>query len=376
MKTRILFTILTATLLITSCSDDDKPSNKPPGTFSVNPEVNANSVTLSWNEAVDPEKGVINYTIELENNTVATELTETSYLISDLRYEKEYSGKVIAKDRKGAATEIPFTFTTDFLFLKSYEDNSDEFFLSYNDEGQLINIETSSSDHNQLVRNGEGNLIGLGVVTYSYSSGGLVSSLNDGKGEGELVYDSKDRIVRMTSDYNFTPTSRDRVTRKHTYNDLNQLIQVDEETYDFSSGNSIFSRIKLQYDSKGNVVQVKDQYSFDDVTYSEGTTVTYTYDDKKNPWYTILMEQTNFNPLFVESQNLLHATVSLGNSVVYRTALMSKNNVLSERRQSGSAYSQLDYDYTYNEDGYPTTAEITHEYSDSPSGTSYKRWHY
>lgn len=381
MKNRkIALMLMAAALWIMSCKSDDSedpiPVNQAPGAFSVTAEVEDNSVEMSWSVAIDPEGGKVVYDIHLEGEKVAEGIEEANYFLSDLNYERAYSGKIVAKDSVGATVEADFSFTTGFLFLKSYELHGTEYFLEYNESGELINIETLHASSNPLVRNSNNKLIKLGATNLTYNSGGLMNTIDDGSGVGTIQYDSKDRIVRMSSDYDVTPSYKVRVTREHTYNDSGQLIQVDETTYNFSGAYYSYARFKMQYDTKGNIVQMTTQGSSDGETYGDATTYTYTYDDKKNPWYTILSEQAKRDPVHIEAHDLLKNTVSIGNSIVYRTYWMSKNNILSSRIEYGGGHNLKEYTYTYNEDGYPITLQVDVSSSEDDPYTYYQRWYY
>lgn len=371
---------MVAALWIGGCKSDDTndpvPENQAPESFEVTPAVHANTVELSWSPANDPEGGEVKYTLFLDGVKMGEELQSTAFTLSDLSYEQEYSGKVVAEDSVGATAEQPFSFTTGFLFLKSYEVGGEEYFLEYDEDGILINVENTGSATNQVLRNANEQVIKLGNSSFAYNSGGLLTSINDGNGEGVIQYDSQDRIIRMSTTYDITPTYKVRVTRDHAYNSQGQLIQVDEEVYNFYYENYSYTRIELEYDSKGNIIQQASAGSGDGETYGTPTITTYTYDTSKNPWYTVLTEQTNLRPLYIESNNLLSSTLTLGNSIVYRTLWMSKNNIKSIRTEYGTDYSQKDYTYTYNEEDYPLTLKVDVSASGYDPYTYYQRWYY
>lgn len=380
MKNSIITLIIPLTILFAfGCKNDDEnpaPVNQPPGGVVITTQVEDNNVTLSWTPAEDPDGDAIQYSIVVEGDTVAEEITANTYLLSDLRYEKEYSGKIIARDVKGDFGETSFSFITGFLFLKSYEEGGIEYFLEYNDEGQLINIEDPHNHYHPLLWNGDGHLITLGDVSFSYNTSGLINSIDDGNGEGIIQYDGKNRIARTFATYEFGPSYSVSVVRDHTYNEQDQLIQIDEESYTVGTSDNYYSRFKLQYDSKGNVIQVKEEYSSDNITFNPSNTHTYTYDDKKNPWYTVLVEKANFSAVHILNYEILKSTMSIGNSVIYRTFWMSKNNLLSYRTNYSSGYHLREYSYTYNDDNYPITLERIYTSPDNPSSTSYERWYY
>ncbi len=373
------FGVAAVAIICTSCNNDDNPApvNKAPGAVEVTTTVAGNSVALSWTPAIDPDGDAVTYDVVLEGNTIASDISATSFSVADLRFEKDYTGKLVAKDSKGETVTKDFSFTTGFMFLKSYEDNGTEYFMEYDEEGMLINIETRYSDHNVIVRNPQGKVTRLGEINFSYNTGGLMNSIDDGKGAGIVAYDSKDRIVRVSTDYNYNPTYNVRVSVDHSYNEQGQLVQIVESHFDFLQRIQTHSRFKLQYDSKGTVFQLTVENGPTIATLGLARTWTYTYDNKKNPWYTILKEQTNFNPVNTMRQDILNSTLSLGANGVYPTYWMSENNVKSShvnyRNVSSASFENT---FTYNDDNYPVTAEIKYTLNASPPTTSYKRWYY
>ena len=80
--------------------------------------------------------------------------------------------------------------------------------------------------------------------------------------------------------------------------------------------------------------------------------------------------------MYIESNNLLNSTLSLGNSVVYRTQWMSRNNIKSSRTEYAGDYHQKEYTYTYNEEGYPLTLQVDVSSSGYEPYTYYQRWYY
>lgn len=101
-----------ALLVQMGCSKDEEAINQAPGTFTVTPTVNANSVMLSWTAAIDPEGGAVIYTVIMNGNTELTGNTETNHTIDNLMYATMYSGKVMAYDPEGLTTEANFNFDT------------------------------------------------------------------------------------------------------------------------------------------------------------------------------------------------------------------------------------------------------------------------
>ena len=71
--------------------------NSAPSGITATTAVNKNSVQIDWTEAVDPDGDTITYTVML-GDSVVSQLITTSLELTDLSFEKEYSGKIIADD--------------------------------------------------------------------------------------------------------------------------------------------------------------------------------------------------------------------------------------------------------------------------------------
>ena len=95
-----------------SFTTESKP-NSAPGDFTVSTNVDGNKTTISWTVSIDPDGDVVKYDVNLEGGNVESNLTTTSHLLTDLEYNKSYSGKVIAKDGKGGSKEKSYSFTTE-----------------------------------------------------------------------------------------------------------------------------------------------------------------------------------------------------------------------------------------------------------------------
>ncbi|MEO0899492.1 MAG: fibronectin type III domain-containing protein [Bacteroidota bacterium] len=97
--------------------------NEAPEDFKLQAPINGaifqeTNISLSWQDAVDPEGGNITYDLYLDQSAIPStlfqgELGNTSLQVNDLENETTYYWKVIAKDDMGASTESDvFSFTT------------------------------------------------------------------------------------------------------------------------------------------------------------------------------------------------------------------------------------------------------------------------
>ena len=101
-------------IVITANRPPNTPSDPSPpdGATDLTPPI-----TLSW-KGGDPDSGdVVKYDVYFGTETsppkVATDLSETSYTLSEIKYNTKYYWKIVAKDDKGATSEGPvWSFTT------------------------------------------------------------------------------------------------------------------------------------------------------------------------------------------------------------------------------------------------------------------------
>ncbi|WP_219011514.1 fibronectin type III domain-containing protein [Aquimarina litoralis] len=112
-----IFRITLIAMLISGCSDDDKDIvqslNQNPENFTVQAiEITNNSSLLTWDAVTDPDGDTVTYTVFLEENQVASQLTAIQFLLEDLSEHTTYSGKVVASDGNAGSSESNFSFST------------------------------------------------------------------------------------------------------------------------------------------------------------------------------------------------------------------------------------------------------------------------
>lgn len=109
---QLLASFLFCILFACTKPNEEKP-NRPPGDFTVSVSgVTFNSATLTWTAATDPENEAVSYTIELNGQAVASNVTATTQALSSLQKNTAYTGKVTAKDASGNSTAANFSFNT------------------------------------------------------------------------------------------------------------------------------------------------------------------------------------------------------------------------------------------------------------------------
>lgn len=93
--------------------------NSPPNAFTVTAELadNGKDILLKWTKSKDPDGDVVTYAV-VYKDTLAKNLSDTTYIIKDLPYETEIKGSVVAKDLKGGVTVTQFSSKTGIQYIK------------------------------------------------------------------------------------------------------------------------------------------------------------------------------------------------------------------------------------------------------------------
>ncbi|MEL6590088.1 MAG: hypothetical protein AAFQ68_08415, partial [Bacteroidota bacterium] len=101
-------------LILNACKKDPAVEpNRQPGSFAVTATASLNSVEISWTEATDPDDDPVLYTLIFEAETLLTNSSLLTYTATDLDFDREYSGKVIASDDEGLSRSIDFSVRTE-----------------------------------------------------------------------------------------------------------------------------------------------------------------------------------------------------------------------------------------------------------------------
>ena len=111
MKQNLLL-ILIITAFGYACSKkDDAKLNTAPSAFTITGKQTNSDLLLTWTKAKDPEGDLVSYNV-IYKDTLAKNITDTSYVIKNVPYASTITGSIIAKDAKGASTTVPFSITT------------------------------------------------------------------------------------------------------------------------------------------------------------------------------------------------------------------------------------------------------------------------
>ena len=366
-----LLVLVLIAVILGACKNDDEPVpvNEKPTAVSVSVETFKNEAVLSWTPSYDPEGTPLTYDIELGGNIVENSYGNLSYTFTDLKYETAYSGRIIANDSDGNATATEFSFTTDFLFLQSYERFGFEFFLRYDDRNRLSFI------HDNVVAFDEnGNLSAIGPDRFLRNSNGLINRIETGSNLGIIEYDGFGKIIETSTNFQY-PSATATAYRTHKYNEDDRLIEITE-SYSYSALRGV-KRKRISYNGE-NISEVITEHSSDGINFSLERRVVYTYDTQKNPWYTLLEKQLGLEELYLFSDNYFFHSIDLGYIEPYTTLWMSKNNLLSEVTYdaTGAQEASFVYTYHYNEYGYPIDYTKVIVYAHRGTGTDIMRFNY
>lgn len=350
-----------------------EPENQPPGEFTTSVEVNKNMAQLNWTAPIDPDGDTITYSIMLGDSLVSTQ-TETGLDLSSLIFEKDYQGKIIADDGNGHQQETIFDFTTGLLWLANYEvDNGsgNGFEYIFNEVDKLVTVVRSQNGTlKNLVYDSNGQIFSIDNMTYTHNANGLLTTISDGTGKGdlELLYDNQDRLRKV----NITRTSSSNnyqgiVEMDFIYNGIGNLETIDYHrryTSDNVEGTvNNFFKYRYVYDNDGNVTELRHETSDDDIEYEVSIREEFTYDEQKNPWYSILTRQIDFGSriYFGAGGELDPYGVVFYNIEGYGLKIIrSEHNITNHKvYTSGNLILDYTYEYTYNESGYPVSAKTT-----------------
>jgi hypothetical protein len=109
---RLLSSLTFLIFSITSCTKQQN-ENKAPGAFTITvSNATSTGAQLNWTEAKDPENEAVSYSIELNGQAVATNVTATNYTLQNLVKNTTYNGKITAGDASGKSVVANFSFTT------------------------------------------------------------------------------------------------------------------------------------------------------------------------------------------------------------------------------------------------------------------------
>ncbi len=257
--------------------------------------------------------------------------------------------------------------------LKAYSESANEYELNYNEDGTLKSYQYQSEGllKTTIIYDDEGRIKQNGNTSYTYNNQGRVSKMTRRSGsrtiETTIVYNNEGLIASLTSR---NETVGITTTSIFEYDSQNRIKSLTEE----SSGS--FVKTSLVYGTNDNIEQMLIERSSDGVSYREYNVRNYTYDTKNNPNYNVL---TKIGVSSTINVFRIKPSFKIGNVIAYEAVYFySKNNLLSYQSLYSEGTVTRSYDYVYDENNYPTSAEI--EYTDSfgpeRNGTRYRTWTY
>ena len=96
-----------------ACKHNDPEPNLPPAAFTVTAKLAASGtdVVLTWTKAKDPNGDPVTYAV-VYKDTLAKNLTDTTYTIKNVAYSTTVAGTVIASDNQKASTPASFSIAS------------------------------------------------------------------------------------------------------------------------------------------------------------------------------------------------------------------------------------------------------------------------
>ena len=143
--------------------------NSPPNAFTVTATLadNGKDIILKWTKSKDPDGDAVTYAV-VYKDTLAKNLSDTTYIIKDIPYGTEVKGSVMAKDSKGGVTVSPFSSQTATLFVKIPDTNFEKALMRLKidnvQDGQVlrssaekvINLDLGTKEENDKISNSTG----------------------------------------------------------------------------------------------------------------------------------------------------------------------------------------------------------------------------
>lgn len=239
-----------------------------------------------------------------------------------------YSGDLLTYVTDSAGRSVAYTYAGTDLTTMTNTDG-DTMTFSYDENHNLIRVtgftgeEMLSNTYNEEHQVVSQTMPDLGTYTYSYDKEGRTTTHTAENGlKQTVVYDEKNRIVQDTDNDG---------TIIYTYDD--------------------FSRRSSETDRKGNVVSYTyegDTTNIETLTYPDGTTESYTYNEKNQPITKKQKDGTIVTFGYDGRGNLITYTDAAGN--IYTYEYDANNYCTKETDPLGNSTV-----YTYNEAGCPLT---------------------
>lgn len=150
-----LLLLLSFFVFLNACKDKVEPEpNLAPQAFNVATRISGTDLILTWSKAQDPNGDAITYSV-VQGDTLARNLTDTTYTIKNIPYNTEIRGSVVAKDVKGLSTTSAFSIKT--------EEDPYVLIPDANFEQALIDLKIDDVKDGKLLRKNAENVLKLDI---------------------------------------------------------------------------------------------------------------------------------------------------------------------------------------------------------------------
>lgn len=222
-------------------------------------------------------------------------------------------------------------------------------------------------EKNRILRNA--------FMNFTYNESGQISKIkyDDSPSvsdvEGAFQYNDIGQLIMSQHQYTLRDRPVSRYTRTYEYDALNRLTTVNEMPDE--------TQFLLEYDDRGNVSKVITRRNTIFVgTFADVETVTFTYDDKKNPDKLTLERmgvKGNFSLVYIP----IDSKVRLSFNSYFSLHYFSDYNIVKLTREDvGAGTVVYEYSYTYNAQGYPTASEVKRTNRDGSVQKYQHTWEY
>jgi len=371
---------------------EPEPENRPPNSFLLlTPEMTGSdlrrSPTFSWENAKDPDGDQVTYSIFLDSvpdpqNLIAENLDAPNFeLPQQLKFDTKYYWKVRAQDENGNSTiSDAANFTTKemlILYLSSflsstYQNTVD---VNYSDDrvvkiGDKYGATYSLFYHGnpsvliQSIRRKQGNE--SRTYNYSYTPMGFQEEIKTSKNSysSTLIMnyhsDSTVRYVEKTEAQFPVLTFTSKNWISYSGNDLAQPSEIIQEISGSNPGVGDYiyvRRLKLVWSGK-NIASISvERDDLEGMGFQFISRTEYTYDENVNPYYILITENFDWKDFFISEVITGMETIQIGPMF-----WQSSNNLVKREHYEGNSTEptlSFTYQYDYNEDYYPVSANIT-----------------
>ena len=263
--------------------------------------------------------------------------------------------------------------------LVSYtREGSSPFIVLYNSNNQPIKI------GNSITYNANNQIIEFGSFTYGYTQS-KISSITDTPNsihsfnEAQVTYNAQGKIDKEVVTFTNASTNITKTfTRDYSYDSNGYISQILEDREELGGFNSLV-KYEIAYYADGKIDDIVRSRSLNNGnTYLEEEVLTHFYDDKINPFYTLLQETTQDIGHNTFLQYVGFPTISLGYSSNIKLHHYAQNNLIRvEKSVFGNSPTIIaSYTYTYNQDDYPLTAIKTITQQSGSTYTEDYAWSY